>query len=716
MQQDKASRGIQRWGWLALAAIVVLTVTLRFYRLTGRSLWLDEILTSMPAHLGGPSDVVAWTQAYINQMPVFYMFTWLLHPWGDGELILRMPAFVAGALTVPAVFLLGKAAFGTRAGLVAALMTAIVPFAVWYSQEARSYSLLMLLTTMQMYFALESVKRGSVWDWVGLTVLTTLNLYTHYLALLATAAMGVFIGIFLLVGLLRNAPGRVKAAVLVVVAVLGAGALFVPWRSLLKHGSAHRGTALAVGFVGLAILAFFATVLWPRIPKRFRPQPQAIRQLGLAVGAGAVVAFAYAPWLPTLRVFLSRPDQSLGQIHTSHAPNVADLVATLAALGLSGVLLATFCIGVVELAIWAFRGKPVESSLLLIWLGVPLLLFYYSARSAVVAIDVRYLAFLFPAAMVVIAVGVEGLARALRRFRLPAAAVSLVLVVLLSAQALTALAASYQQPKDDWRGVAQHIAAASPPGSVVLTLGAYSDWSVICLDYYFRQLGAAVTVVDGAQVNSETMATMASSTGSVWGVVIFPSQDQLTLLSNGGTEKQDFVDAARNLHVVRDADPELSATDQARALLRWELPQEPQLSASIKLLDLAVPGQVLLGPNLIDSNPVILRPTGGQSEADATFVATVQGGTDYLVELAHICTGGGQQKAYAIAFDRSGQALTTFPSGSGYSCPQSASTTRSYFAFQSPPTAATVELILRAYAPGQAQISGVLLSAMSEAQ
>jgi hypothetical protein len=220
--------------------------------------------------------------------------------------------------------------------------------------------------------------------------------------------------------------------------------------------------------------------------------------------------------------------------------------------------------------------------------------------------------------------------------------------------------------------------------------------------------------------------------GVVWGVVIFPSQDQLTLLSGSGDEKQDYIDATRNIHVVRTADRGLSPVDQARALLRWERPQEPELTASLKVLDLANPGRVDLGPNLapgagssaaawnatagakIDSGNVALVPDASHPEVDASFMAPIQGGTDYLIQFDRTCKFDGLQKAYAIAFDPTGHPLVTFPSGSGYSCPQSDSPAQSFFAFQAPPSSAWVEVLLRGYAPGQAQVTGMRLSSMSE--
>jgi hypothetical protein len=67
-------------------------------------------------------------------------------------------------------------------------------------------------------------------------------------------------------------------------------------------------------------------------------------------------------------------------------------------------------------------------------------------------------------------------------------------------------------------------------------------------------------------------------------VLIFPPSDQLALLASSGSEKVDFVDVTGNVRVVRAADAGLTSLEQARTLLRWELPLEPALNNSLALM------------------------------------------------------------------------------------------------------------------------------------
>ena len=113
-----------------VVAILGLAAALRFYNLSGRSLWLDEIVTASTVRLTNLSDLIALRrpnlvgQSYVdvNQVPLSYLPTWLLRPFGDSEFMLRLPSVVEGTLLVLIVYLLARSLFGTRAGLILSLI------------------------------------------------------------------------------------------------------------------------------------------------------------------------------------------------------------------------------------------------------------------------------------------------------------------------------------------------------------------------------------------------------------------------------------------------------------------------------------------------------------------------------------------------------------------------------------------------------------------
>jgi mannosyltransferase len=171
---------------LALGGIVALAAVLRVVAIGEQSFWFDEYVTTtiVTQNLGGILDTVE----FVERTPPLYYF--LAHVWylgfGDGEVALRSLSALCGVATVPAVFAATRSLAGERAGLIAAALTAASPLLVWYSQEARAYSLLVLLSALSLLFLTRALrdpdKRWPVWGWAAAAALA---LATHYFAIVA---------------------------------------------------------------------------------------------------------------------------------------------------------------------------------------------------------------------------------------------------------------------------------------------------------------------------------------------------------------------------------------------------------------------------------------------------------------------------------------------------------------------------------------------------
>jgi len=152
-------RSEQRLLWVGLL-IVLLATALRFYRLDGQSLWADEG-NSVALAGRSPADIT-YGAAYDIHPPLYY---YLLHfwvwPFGTSEFAVRSLSAVIGILLACLTFLLGRYLFDSWVGLVAAFLSAISPFQVYYSQEARMYILLAALSALSVYFFLRLVEAVS---------------------------------------------------------------------------------------------------------------------------------------------------------------------------------------------------------------------------------------------------------------------------------------------------------------------------------------------------------------------------------------------------------------------------------------------------------------------------------------------------------------------------------------------------------------------------
>jgi uncharacterized membrane protein len=146
--------------------VLILAFALRIINLS-QSLWLDEAITALTVKNYDFINIITGFAKGDFHPPLYYL---ILKFWtnlfGYSEIALRMPSVIFGVLTVFFVYKLG--------GKKAALLMAVNPLAVYYSQEARMYSLAAFAVTAAVYFFQN--KRYFLW---GLFFL--IGLYSDYL-------------------------------------------------------------------------------------------------------------------------------------------------------------------------------------------------------------------------------------------------------------------------------------------------------------------------------------------------------------------------------------------------------------------------------------------------------------------------------------------------------------------------------------------------------
>lgn len=170
-----------------VAAVTALGLLLRLLALSDKALWLDEIWSVRTAQL-------SWTGfAYtlVHQDPNMSAYHVLLRYWmrlGASEAALRALSVLFGIAALPLVYLLGRKVSSHFTGITASLLFAINAFSIQWSQEIRSYSMLVFLVTASSLLFLTALeKQSSIW-WVLYITTSTLAVYTHLFACLVIAA------------------------------------------------------------------------------------------------------------------------------------------------------------------------------------------------------------------------------------------------------------------------------------------------------------------------------------------------------------------------------------------------------------------------------------------------------------------------------------------------------------------------------------------------
>jgi len=180
--------------WIALAAIVVMGATLRFWQIGQKDLWLDECISAIAAD-ESLSKTVADVAKYDAHPPLFYLALNLTTRLvGRDEAGLRTFSALASIGCIVLTYAVGAALLGRAAGLLAAGLAAMSSFQLYFAQEARLHAFVTLLVLGSTYVFVRILKspRASpraLWPWMaGYGLLTAAALYTYYYAAFAVAA------------------------------------------------------------------------------------------------------------------------------------------------------------------------------------------------------------------------------------------------------------------------------------------------------------------------------------------------------------------------------------------------------------------------------------------------------------------------------------------------------------------------------------------------
>jgi hypothetical protein len=371
-----------------------LAAALRWFRIDAQSLWYDEGISAFQLTRSF-ADILS-AAALDTHPPLYY---WTLKAWagsiGASEVGLRSLSAAWGVAAVALTWLIGRRLFGALVGTLAALLLAVAPLAVYYSQEVRMYTQVTALGLLAVYAY--SARTYWLYAVAGLAVL-----YTQYL------------GVALLVALNVHA--------------------LIWWRS------------------------------------------RSIRDWLMWLGANAVMALAFLPWLPTVLA------QQTRALNTSPRTPQGLAVDTLTAysggivrgdlfLAVGALFVALAIVGVV------LSREPRSSSLcLLVWLAPLALVVALGIRSGL--FELRYLLVSLPGLILLTALGIVRIARR------PLLAGGLGLAAALPA--VVALQQQYFDPalaRDDYRGLSAAIERDARPTDAVILSAANQ---VEVFSYYYR--------------------------------------------------------------------------------------------------------------------------------------------------------------------------------------------------------------------------------------
>ena len=260
---------MKRLHYLALIGAIALGTALRFWNLDAKPLWLDEVITAIFSFGRSYYDVplnVLFPHYVLDQVftlkagvscpqivqtvstesvhpPLFFC---LLHSWlqwisplaQSWVWKLRSLPALFGVGVIIAIYCLNRVAFSPGAGLMGAALMSVSPFAVYLSQEARHYTLPMLLITLallglvQIQQDLGQSRRLRPLPWLGWILVNAFGFYIHYFFLLAFVAQAVTL---VSLNVWQRQRSRYHWGA-IALAIFGVGLSYLPWLpTLLSH-------------------------------------------------------------------------------------------------------------------------------------------------------------------------------------------------------------------------------------------------------------------------------------------------------------------------------------------------------------------------------------------------------------------------------------------------------------------------------------------------
>ncbi len=246
---------------LLLGAILVLGTCLRLWNLAGPALWWDEGNNAYFAHRN-LSELVRMSRMTHDTNPPAHRLA--LKLWlgvlGDSAYNLRLLSVVCGVLTIPLAFAWGRWLKDDAAGLLAALLLAASPLAIYYSREAKAYPFVTLFGTLGLYLwarHLKGAPRRRPWLWGIYLLCGVLTLGSHYYALLLYGSQGAWL---LVEALYRGFPAvrrDLRNWLLAQGAILAA---LAPWLLLTYEASLGGAHTLAAESGSLSLGAYLLEI------------------------------------------------------------------------------------------------------------------------------------------------------------------------------------------------------------------------------------------------------------------------------------------------------------------------------------------------------------------------------------------------------------------------------------------------------------------------
>ena len=177
---------------MALVGVAVIALAIRVFHLS-QPMRLDEARTFLDYAIRPLPDAISNYNIPNNHL-LHTLLVWLsIRLFGHAEWAVRLPAFGAGVLIVPATYVATRRLADRSAALVASALAAVLPGLVLYATNARGYSMVCLAFVMLIPLADAIADEESAARWTAFGLLTALGAATIPVMLYPVGAVSLWL-------------------------------------------------------------------------------------------------------------------------------------------------------------------------------------------------------------------------------------------------------------------------------------------------------------------------------------------------------------------------------------------------------------------------------------------------------------------------------------------------------------------------------------------
>lgn len=294
---------------LQILFLCLLSTAIFSYQINRESLWLDEVYTYYASDTWESlTATIGWKE---KNMWLYHILMYFWKFLGPGEAIMRLLSVIFGVCSVVAMYKLGKEIQGKLLGFIVGLFLSLNTHFLYYTQEARGYTLFVLFFILSSLYLVKHVKTNKAINRNLYVVFVIASFFTHLYTIIFVPFQAIFllwhsrskkklisfIGTYLVIGLgLSPIVIAYIASTAGSVVTKSAGALsWIPmpgYDTIYKFYLSYSSTSHALFFINIILIIFV-------IVNFFVYKPPVLKK-----NANFLIYFLIMAFVPTLFLFV----------------------------------------------------------------------------------------------------------------------------------------------------------------------------------------------------------------------------------------------------------------------------------------------------------------------------------------------------------------------------------------------------------------------------